>query len=247
MQLLLLGTTGYHPSDTRQTACLMLPELGLVLDAGSAFYRVREHLITSTLDIFLSHAHLDHCVGITYLFDVLWEREMERVTVHAETEKIAAIRNHLLDECLFPVRPPCEFADLVESGYELPDDGRLDAFPVAHPGGAIGFRLTWPDRSMAYVTDTTAHPTAAYVDQIRNVDLLVHECYFGDEHPDRAELTGHSCLTPVCQVAAEAEVGLLVLVHINPMELESKPLDLAAAQRVFPNCLIGEDRMIIDF
>ena len=71
MKLQLLGTAGYHPNDQRQTACLMLPEVGVVLDAGTAFYRVRDYLCTDELDIFLTHAHLDHVVGITYLFDVL--------------------------------------------------------------------------------------------------------------------------------------------------------------------------------
>ena len=56
MKLLLLGTTGYHPNDRRQTACLMFPELGVLLDAGSAMYRVSEYLQTPTLDIFITHA-----------------------------------------------------------------------------------------------------------------------------------------------------------------------------------------------
>ena len=43
MKLLLLGTSGYHPSEQRQTACLMLPEVGIVLDAGTGFFRVRQH------------------------------------------------------------------------------------------------------------------------------------------------------------------------------------------------------------
>ena len=54
-RLLLLGTTGYHPSERRHTACMMLPEIGVVLDAGTAMFRVRQHLATPTLDIFLTH------------------------------------------------------------------------------------------------------------------------------------------------------------------------------------------------
>ena len=34
MKLHLLGTTGYHPNARRHTACLMLPEQGIVLDAA---------------------------------------------------------------------------------------------------------------------------------------------------------------------------------------------------------------------
>ena len=31
---------------------MMLPEIGVVLDAGTAMFRVRQHLATPTLDIF---------------------------------------------------------------------------------------------------------------------------------------------------------------------------------------------------
>jgi len=246
MKLLLLGTTGYHPNDRRQTACLMFPELGLLLDAGSAMYRVREHLVTDTLDIFLSHAHLDHVVGLTYMFDVLHGRDMRRVTVHGEQTKLDAVQQHLFSEFLFPVNPPFELQAIQQKSI-LPRGGTLTHFPLKHPGGSIGMRLDWPDRSMAYVTDTVAAKTADYVDKIRGVNLLIHECYFGDDMPDQAELTGHSCLTPVAEVAAAAEVGRLVLVHINPMLDSDDELDLAAARKIFSKIEIGFDRMELDF
>ena len=50
MKLILLGTTGYHPNNRRHTACLMLPEVGVVLDAGTAMFRVRDYLTTKHLD-----------------------------------------------------------------------------------------------------------------------------------------------------------------------------------------------------
>jgi len=246
MKLLLLGTTGYHPNDRRQTACLMLPKLGVVLDAGSAMYRVREHLATDTLDIYLSHAHLDHVIGLTYMFDVLAGHEMQRVTVHGQQAKLDAVRQHLFSELLFPVPPPFE-TQAIQQRTTLPGGGTLTHFPLKHPGGSIGMRLDWPDRSLAYVTDTVAEVSADYVEQIRGVDLLIHECYFGDDMPEQAELTGHSCLSPVAEVAAAAEVGRLVLVHINPMLSNDNELDLEAARKIFPKIEVGVDRMELDF
>lgn len=245
MKLLLLGTTGYHPNDRRQTACLMLPQLGVVLDAGSAMYRVREHLRGDTLDIFLTHAHLDHVMGLTFLFDVLEGRSIERVTVHGEAAKLAAIREHLFAEPLFPVEPPFQMQTLAPQ-ITLSDGSRLTHFPLKHPGGSIGYRIDWPDRSLAYVTDTVAAVEADYVAKIRGVDLLIHECYFGDDMPDQAELTGHSCLTPVAEVAAAARVGRMVLVHINPLLADDDQLDLAAARKIFPHIEVGVDRMELD-
>ena len=246
MKLVLLGTTGYHPNDRRHTACMMLPEVGVVLDAGSAMYRVRDHLETSTLDIFLTHAHLDHVMGLTFLFDVLFEREMDYVRVHGDKLKLQAIDTHLFSENLFPVKPPFEYKPL-EDRVILPDGGQLTHFPLEHPGGSLGYRLDWSDRSMAYITDTTATPSAPYVEKIRGVDLLLHECYFPDGWEDRAELTGHSCTTPVADVAAQAGVARMVLVHINPLSVEDDPVGLEKARKVFPSTEIAYDGMELEF
>ena len=71
MKLILLGTGGYFPTSRRHTACLMLPEMGVVLDAGSGMCQIGKHLQTEQLDIFLSHAHLDHISGLTYLVNLV--------------------------------------------------------------------------------------------------------------------------------------------------------------------------------
>ena len=246
MQLVLLGTTGYHPNEIRHTACLMLPEVGLVLDAGTAFFRVRDWLATDELDIFLSHVHLDHVFGLSCLFDVLYQRPMRRVTVHAEAAKLAAIERHLLDELLFPVKLRCEYQALV-GPVALPGGGTLTHFPLDHPGGTVGFRLDWPGHSMAYVTDTTADLGAPYVEQIRGVDLLVHECHVADDLHKQALLTGHSHTTPVAQVARAAGVGRLVLVHLNPRVNEVDPIGLDVAQAIFPETILGTDKLVVEF
>ena len=67
MKLILLGTSGYHPSDRRHTPCLAIPSCGVVLDAGTGMYRLGRYLKTDELDIFLTHAHLDHVIGLSYL------------------------------------------------------------------------------------------------------------------------------------------------------------------------------------
>jgi ribonuclease BN (tRNA processing enzyme) len=246
MKLVLLGTTGYHPNDRRHTACMMLPESGVVLDAGTAMFRVRDYLATGTLDIFLTHSHLDHVIGLTFLFDILVERQVERVTVHAQREKIAAIEDHLFAPQLFPAPVPAEFRELAEKVH-LPDGGLVTHFPLEHPGGALGYRLDWPGRSLAYVTDTTAQADADYLPHIRGVDVLVHECYFTDDHRDWAAQTGHSCATDVVELARDAEVGRLLLVHINPLVTDDRLYDLERLRSIFERADIGTDRMSIDF
>ena len=105
MKLVLLGTGGYYANDRRHTACLMLPDAGVVLDAGTGLFRLGNYLATDRLDIFLTHAHLDHVVGLTYLLDVLPPDVLARTQVFGEPSKLAAIDAHLFANEIFPVRP----------------------------------------------------------------------------------------------------------------------------------------------
>lgn len=246
MQLRFLGTTGYHPTDLRHTACLMLPEIGVVLDAGTGMYRVGRLLETDTLDIFLTHSHLDHIIGLTYLFSVLAGREHVAVRVHGQADKLQAIKDHLFAPPIFPAVPPLTWQPLAQQ-VPLQGNGRLTWFPLDHPGGSVGYRIDWADRSMAYVTDTTADPQADYVDRIRGVDLLVHECYFPDDARAFAQSTGHSWATPVAQVAKDAGVQRLVLVHVDPTADSPDPLGLEGMRAIFPRTEIAEDGQSLDF
>jgi ribonuclease Z len=246
MRLILLGTTGYHPNDRRHTQCLLLPECGLMLDAGTATFRAAEYLMTPELDIFITHAHLDHVIGLTYLLSVTQVHPLRRITLHGLPVNLKAIEEHLFAEALFPVRPPFEMRSLAEV-FPLADGGRLTHFPLEHHGGSLGYRLDWPDRSMAYVTDTAANIKADYVEKIRGVDLLIHECDFNDSEAAWAETTGHSHTTPVAQVARQAGVKRLVMVHFNPLSTADDPVGLDVARAIFPNTILGEDRMELEF
>ncbi len=246
MKLVLLGTAGYHPNETRHTLCAMIPEVGVILDAGTGIFRARDRLCTPFLDVLLTHAHLDHVVGLTYLFDILWEKSIDRVTVHGSAATLAAIRDHLLAEPLFPVPLPCEYQTL-ERQVALAGGGNATWFPLVHPGGAVGYRLAWPGHSLAFVTDTTAAPDADYVRQIEGVDLLIHECNFADREHQWAKKTGHSHTTPVAQVAKAAGVGRVVLVHSNPLVPGLDECELATARRIFPDVVAGSDLMEIEF
>jgi ribonuclease Z len=246
MKLVLLGTGGYFPTHQRHTACVMLPEIGVVFDAGSGMCRVGEHLQTDSLNIFLSHAHLDHILGLTCLLNVVPDNVMRQSVVHGEAHKLLAVREHLFAELIFPVAPRFQFMPIADR-CPLPGGASLTHFPLKHPGGSIGFRIDWPDRSIAYVTDTTANLDSAYVKKIHGVDLLLHEAYFAENADNMPAITGHSWLEPVAEVAAAARVSRLVLVHIDPMAKGDGAFDLRSARGIFNNIEIGFDGMEFEF
>jgi ribonuclease BN (tRNA processing enzyme) len=244
MQLVFLGTGGFHPNERRHTASIMLPDVGVVLDAGTSFFRMPKLLKTRDLQVFLSHGHLDHICGLTFPVVPLLAQELDTIRVYGSKRTLVAIQDHLFANEIFPVAiQGMTFVELNEP-VEIPGGGQLTYCDLEHPGGSNGFRIDWPDHSIAYITDTVA--PGPYVDFIRGVDLLIHECYFPDELSDWALKTGHSHTTPVAQLAKDAGVGKLALVHIDPQRADDDPIDLQKAKSIFPNTFIAEDKMTIE-
>jgi ribonuclease Z len=244
VKLLFLGTAGYHPSNRRHTSCLFLPDWGIAFDAGTGFFRVREYLCTPTLDVFLTHAHLDHCVGLTFLYNVL-EGGPAEATVHGAADKLSSIREHLFHPDLFPAMPPIVWQPL-DGPRALPAGALLRYWPQAHPGGSLGYRIDWSGRSFALVTDTRAASTASYLEHIRGVDLLIHECNFRDDQADLAALTGHSCETAVAELARQAGVGRLVLTHVDPTANEAVFPALPRLRGIFRETTVAHDLLELE-
>jgi ribonuclease BN (tRNA processing enzyme) len=246
MRIVLLGTGGYHPNERRHTACIMLPESGVILDAGTAFFRVAERLQTDRVQIFLTHAHLDHIAGLTFFLVPLLRGTVTHAQLYGPSRTLDAVREHLFAEPVFPILPAFEFIDLEGAAAIDVPGGVLTHRPLpSHPGGSTAFRMDWPahdggpPKSLAYVTDTAVDGT--YTEWLRGVDLLIHECYFADGKAEWAVRTGHSHTTPVAELARAAGVGRLVLVHADPLAPPDDPVDLAVARRIFPKTDLGRD------
>lgn len=243
MRVRFLGTGGYHPNARRHTACVLLPELGLAFDCGTSAFRLAEHVVPKRLQVVLSHAHLDHICGLTYLLVPLLTGRWEQLAIYGTPETLTAVRTHLFDKAIFPV-----LLDQM-TFHELPEqlvmgDVTICHTALTHPGGCCGFRLERSDgKSLAYITDTTVD--GSYTEFIRGVDVLIHECNFPDDLQQWCQLTGHSHTSMVAQLARDAEVGRLYLTHIDPQRPDDDPLTLAVAQAIFPQTYYAEDGLEI--
>lgn len=240
LRLVPLGTGGYFPAHGRQTMSFLLVagENALLLDAGTGVSRLAEPAVAALLagcprlDILLTHYHLDHVVGLSYLPGV-WRGRPVRLFAPAPPLVAAAPEEalgRLLAPPLFPV-PLAAFPLPVEvvpfTGPELtagPFTLRLRS--QRHPGGSVGVRV---GDALAYVTDTVLDPeTEAFV---RGVGLLLHEVWLTDDEAGggAAERSGHAAASEVADLARRAGVGRLLPVHHHPRRSAEELTALAAA------------------
>lgn len=249
MRLHCLGTVGYHPNSARQTSCYFLPASGIVLDAGSGLFRLPDLIETDSIDILLSHAHLDHTIGLTFLLDVMYQRPVEQLRIWGEADKIAAIREHLFSELIFPAELDAQWIAIDDQPSFQIGDATVSWRSQDHPGGSVAYRIDWPTgQRVVYVTDTTGDTSDQQADWSDNANLLMHECYFRDSAAEWAQKTGHSWTGRVIEVTTAAKPKKLLLTHINPIETSEDPVDLQSIRSsVDCEVVLAADQMVIDF
>jgi ribonuclease BN (tRNA processing enzyme) len=214
----------------------------------------------NSLTILLSHAHLDHIVGLTFLIDVLAVTPLKRIRLFGEAAKLDAVRDHLYHRLLFPVDPPMEFHALpsssgsmeididTEAPKSLGDTFKATWFPLEHPGGSLGYCIEYGGKKLAYITDTLARVDADYLKRVTGADLLLHECYFGNDNQELSKKTGHSWLDEVAGVVRATAPKQTALIHINPLaEILGNGFELSDQHRSELNMFVAEDEMQIDF
>jgi ribonuclease BN (tRNA processing enzyme) len=239
LTLVPLGTNGYFPSHGRQTMAYLVtaPGVALLLDAGSGVARLADGELRRRLDgverleVLLTHYHLDHVVGLSYLPGVLGELP---VRIHAPVAPLVAAGTAALDRLLappfFPVplhRWPLPVEVAPYAGTRLEVGGLSLALRAQkHPGGSVGVRL---GDALAYVTDTTLD--LATIDFVRDVGTLLHEVWLDDAEAAvaDADASGHSAAGAVAELARAARVGRLCPVHHHPRRGEAELVRLLAA------------------
>jgi ribonuclease Z len=251
MEIHCLGTTGYHPCEMRHTSCYFLPADGVVLDAGTGLFRLTPLIQTPRLDILISHAHLDHIAGLTFLLDVIFQTKVE-VAVWGEEQKLQAVRDHLLNRLIFPAAIPVQWHPIdgrssfqVGASRQISVDWRVQE----HPGGSVAYRLQWsnPGKSLVYATDTVGDDSEDCRNWMSGADLLMHECYFRDDQQKWATKTGHCWTSRAATIARDAAVKKLLLTHVNPLATGDDPVELSKAISLFPNTLVARDQESVSF
>jgi ribonuclease BN (tRNA processing enzyme) len=233
--LTILGGGGWFPAHGRQTACALLRmgDEAIMIDAGTGVSRLleRPELLdgVESLDIVLTHFHLDHVVGLAYL-PAIGLCEQTRVWGPGKLlydQPTFDLLARLTHEPIHPV--PLEDQDIEVRDFDGADI-ELAGIPVSmrrqdrHSAPTLGFRF---GDQLAWITDTAYDPDSAQF--AAGCELLAHESWFTMSDPRNVQI--HAAAEQAAQVAEEAGVDRLLLIHLPPFHESIEPLLVEARGR----------------
>ncbi|MBN1628315.1 MAG: MBL fold metallo-hydrolase [Thermoleophilia bacterium] len=251
-QLVILGSSGWMPHDTSMTTslALTLDEELVIFDAGSGLCRLLQHPfrllippVDHTIHIYLTHLHLDHLIGLTFL-PGLWSNP---TVVHVPVDEAGGTGpetlDHLFGGPFFPVAferlLPTISREAVQPGEWQMRGLRMRARRQEHLAGSLGYRV---GDLLAFMTDCLHDGTAG--DFARGARILVHEAWSSeadDPGAVRARAGGHSSVEQAARVAFEADVGELLLSHLPPVDAAHHAEMLQRAQAIFRRTVLCAD------
>jgi ribonuclease Z len=149
LDVLFLGTAGSAPTAARGLPSLLVRRGGerLLFDCGEGTQRqlLRSTGLVELEDVFITHFHADHVLGLPGMLKTFALRGRERpLTIHGP-----AGLKQLMGALGFVVgRTPFELELVeVEPHEELERDGyRIAAFEARHRGGALGYAIVEDER-----------------------------------------------------------------------------------------------------
>jgi phosphoribosyl 1,2-cyclic phosphodiesterase len=216
----------------------------LIFDAGTGIRQLGTTLAKGAngtgFDIFLSHGHIDHVVGLPFFAPLFVKDQVVRVwggNLQAAGGVKQAVKK-LMSFPFFPLQVDAlqarlEFHDFSAGDTINPRPGiTLRTAPLNHPGGATGYRVDFNGSSVAYVTDIelgagTIDP--ALIDLIKDASFLILDTTYTNEELPSHLGWGHSSWQQGIELANAANVGRLCLFHHDP-EHDDDTMDKIAAK-----------------
>ncbi|MBV9748552.1 MAG: MBL fold metallo-hydrolase [Acetobacteraceae bacterium] len=221
------------------TACVEVRCNGhlLILDAGSGLRCLGDALVqeeqeTVAAEVLCSHTHLDHICGLPFFAPLYQTGTRLRIWggKAGAPETLEAVLGATLSGPLMPdllprVHAQIDFLEFRPGDILAPWPGlRVSTAPLHHPGSAVGYRLEWGGKIVAYLTDTEHDPAAQDADVLRlakDADILIYDATYTDEEFPRYKGWGHSTWQEAVRLADAAGAKRLVLFHHAPSRTDA--------------------------
>jgi phosphoribosyl 1,2-cyclic phosphodiesterase len=233
----------------------------LIFDAGTGIRALGHSLVKATkngaFDIFLSHAHIDHVVGLPFFAPLFVKEQVVRVWA-GNLQPAGGVEEAVRKLMSFPFFPlqvdalqaDLEFHDFRAGETIAPRPGiALRTAPLNHPGGATGYRIEYGGCSIAYVTDIeigNGPIDPALLALTRNAALVIVDTTYTDDELPAHVGWGHSSWQQGVRLANAAGAGRLCLFHHDP-DHDDAFMDKvrAAAEAARPGTVVASEGLQI--
>ncbi len=228
MEIKILGCSGGRAPGFELTSYII--DQRLLLDAGGASASLDLTQQESLSHVILTHAHLDHIMGLGFIYQNTRSSRTRPLEVYATEPVIRAVRDHLFSPSILP---GASFSDGHIPGLqfhpvsmEVPFKAgpyQVEAFPVAHTTGAFACRVSDSDHTLFFTGDTgRTERIWEWIRKRGGVDCLIAEVSFPNDMQDLAQASGH--LTPKTLIESLKKAGLgpdhkVHVVHLKPTYL----------------------------
>ena len=234
----------------------------VIFDCGTGLRGLGKTLVQNgavEADIFFSHFHIDHIIGLPFF-----------APCHAETSRLRLWAGNLLpdyridstlrrmiSEPLFPTglesfKASIKFHDFRPGDVLTPFPGvTLRTAPLNHPGRSTGYRLEYDKHVIAYITDTEHRPGQLDPNVLwlaNGADLMICDCNYTEDEFDAHVGWGHSTWQEGVRLADQAGAKKLAIFHHDP-DHDDNFLDRLAAEAAAarPGTIVAAEGVTVRF
>lgn len=251
---------GSHSRVGGNTSCIELRVDGhvLVCDGGTGIIPLGNSLMGQQdireLTVILTHYHWDHISGLPFFVPAFvpgWK--VNFFGPGADATEIEQRISGQMQSPYFPVEVETWLADInyLKSNNNHLQYGpfHIETFNVHHPGTTFGYRITFKDKIVIYISDNEL----SFIDQnvkareheldpeewqlinamieeeketairyVKDADIFIHDAQYTTEDYAKKRGWGHSCYIDTVHYAMDAGVKDLYLFHVDPNYNDNK-------------------------
>ena len=243
------------------TACVELCLDGkvIIIDAGSGIRDLGKDLSRRGVReavMLISHTHWDHINGFPFfMFAYQADAVLDMYAAFlGDGSSAKGVFELQMSDPFFPMpmhtlQSTLNFHNFTSgASFELyGGEVKVETAPLNHPNGATGYRITYKDKSVAYISDTEHVPGQEdenVLRLIRGCDFVIFDALFTEDEFTGHIGWGHSTWEEAARLARKEKIKHLALFHHSP---EHKDDEMARIEEhirgISPNYFVAKEKM----